>query len=99
MKFKDLKPFFQRFSLGAYETEYRSKGSIILSVYSDGTCDIAAGVGTNNLHFLQDKDLHRGDYQVPYFAYKANTRFESVDVAEVLFNKWLENNKEDNNAK
>ena len=94
ISFNNLKPYYQQFNLGRYETEYRAESDIILTVYSNGSCDITAGLGSNNLHGLQNEDLHKGKYKTPYFAYKCIPRFKTVKDAEWYFNKWLSQRKE-----
>jgi hypothetical protein len=70
-------------------TEYRMGGRILLHVFPSGQCQISCGLGTNNVHYLQNRDLHKGRWKTPYFAYKAAVQFSNVEVAELYFKKWL----------
>lgn len=80
------------FLLGYEETEYRARGRVTLHVYSNGTCRIMVGTGTNNIHVLSHEvaDMHKTKFEAPYFCYKYGTTFKDVRTASYYYNKWKE---------
>ncbi len=89
--FSDLKVSSEvHYYIETLTTEYRGDARIFLTVKPNGNAYITAGMGTNNVHGLQEKDLHKGKYTPPYFAYKCIHLYESVDVVLARYNAWKE---------
>jgi hypothetical protein len=70
------------------DTDYRTNADIFLTVRTSGKAHISAGINSNNPHFLQNNDLHNGEFKTPYFAYKSILVYPNVDTALAAYNQW-----------
>ena len=76
------------YHLDKHAVDYLGETCVRLIVQPDGKAYIQAGRGSNNVHGLQGRDLHKGAYPTPYFAYKNTTLWNSVEDAMAQYNKW-----------